>query len=155
MRSVGVFLATAGYTGYFPVAPGTVGSLVGLGIYALMRWFEGGLLQGIVLATVVVLGVWSSTEAERYFKCEDPGKIVIDEVAGMLLTLIWIPATFFGVVAGFILFRFFDIVKPFPIRLVERFPEGWGVMADDLVAGLYSHMVVRLLACAIPALIVV
>ena len=154
MRAVGVFVATGGYAGYAPVAPGTAGSLVGLGVYALVRWYGGPGLEAITLLAVVVLGVWSATVGERHFGKMDPGHVVIDEVAGMLLTLLWLPVTWLGALVGFLAFRLSDIVKPFPAGSAERLPRGWGVMADDLVAGVYAHLVVRLMAWAMPALLV-
>ena len=154
MRAVGVFVATGGYAGYAPVAPGTAGSLVGLGVYALVRWCGGPGLETIVLSAVVAVGVWSATVGERYFGKTDPGHVVIDEVAGMLLTLLWLPVTWVGALVGFLAFRVFDIIKPFPAGAAERLPRGWGVMADDLVAGVYAHLVVRLMAWAAPALLV-
>ena len=155
MRAVGVFVATGGYAGYAPVAPGTAGSLVGLGVYALVRWYGGPGLEAIVLSAVVAVGVWSATVGERYFGKTDPGHVVIDEVAGMLLTLLWLPVTWVGALVGFLAFRVFDIIKPFPAGAAERLPRGWGVMADDLVAGVYAHLVVRLIALAAPGLLVI
>ena len=155
MRTVGVFVATGGYAGYAPVAPGTAGSLVGLGVYALVRQYGGPSLEVIVLSAVVVLGVWSATAGERHFGKTDPGHVVIDEVAGMLLTLLWLPVTWLGALVGFLAFRLFDIVKPFPGGSAERLPRGWGVMADDLVAGVYAHLVVRLMAWVMPTLLMI
>ena len=155
MRAIGVFVATGGYAGYAPVAPGTAGSLVGLGVYALVRWYGGPGLEAIVLSAVVAVGVWSATVGERYFGKTDPGHVVIDEVAGMLLTLLWLPVTWVGTLVGFLAFRVFDIIKPFPAGAAERLPRGWGVMADDLVAGVYAHLVVRLMAWATPGLLVI
>ena len=155
MRAIGVFVATGGYAGYAPVAPGTAGSLVGLGVYALVRWYGGPGLEAIVLSAVVAVGVWSATVGERYFEKTDPGHVVIDEVAGMLLTLLWLPVTWVGTLVGFLAFRVFDIIKPFPAGAAERLPRGWGVMADDLVAGVYAHLVVRLMAWATPGLLVI
>ena len=154
MRAVGVFVATGGYAGYAPVAPGTAGSLVGLGVYALVRWYGGPGLEAITFLAVVVLGVWSATVGEWHFGKTDPGHVVIDEVAGMLLTLLWLPVTWLGALVGFLAFRLSDIVKPFPAGSAERLPRGWGVMADDLVAGVYAHLVVRLMAWAMPVLLV-
>ena len=155
MRAVGVFVATGGYAGYAPVAPGTAGALVGLGVYALVRWYGGPGLEAIVLSAVVAVGVWSASVGERYFGKTDPGHVVIDEVAGMLLTLLWLPVTWVGALVGFLAFRVFDIIKPFPAGAAERLPRGWGVMADDLVAGVYAHLVVRLIALASPGLFVI
>ena len=154
MRAFGVFIATGGYAGYVPVAPGTAGSLVGLGVYALVRWSGGWGLEVLVVSMIVVVGVWSASVGERHFGREDPGYIVIDEVAGMLATLLWLPVTWLGALVGFLAFRVFDIFKPFPARSAERLPRGWGVMADDLVAAVYGHLVVRLLMWVMPALMV-
>ena len=93
MRAFGVFIATGGYAGYVPVAPGTAGSLVGLGVHALVRWSGGCRLEVLVVSMIVVVGIWSASVGERHFGREDPGYIVIDEVAGMLVTLLWLPVT--------------------------------------------------------------
>ncbi|MCE2541870.1 MAG: phosphatidylglycerophosphatase A [Acidobacteria bacterium] len=153
-RHPGVLLATCGWIGYVPFAPGTAGSLVGLVCYGLVRLVGGDWTQLGLLVAVVVAGVWSSAAAERHFGRTDPGAIVIDEVAGMLLTLLWLPVTWAGVIAAFVLFRLFDIVKPFPVRRTERLGGGWGVMADDLAAGVYAHVALLLLAWALPGLTV-
>ncbi|RZP29279.1 phosphatidylglycerophosphatase A, partial [bacterium] len=89
--------------------------------------------------------------AERHYRREDPGEIVIDEVAGMMLTLLWLPSGWMPFLVGFLAFRFFDIVKPFPARLAERLPGGVGVMADDLVAGLYGYASVWTVLWLLPA----
>ena len=148
----GVLLATCGWVGYVPVAPGTAGSLVGLGCYGAVRLLGGEWTQLALLAAVVGCGAWAATIAERHFGRNDPGVIVIDEVAGMLLTLLWLPVTWQGAVVGFFLFRLFDVVKPFPARRAESLSGGWGVMAADLAAGAYAHVVLRILVWAAPAL---
>jgi phosphatidylglycerophosphatase A len=91
------------------------------------------------------VGVVAAFEAESKYERRDPGYIVIDEVAGMLLTLLAVPVGVGGVLIGFVAFRVFDVVKPFPARQVEALPGGWGVMVDDLVAGLYAQGALRLL----------
>ena len=145
MQKCGLFIATCSYLGHVPIAPGTVGSLLGLGVCFLIR-LTGALYLEFLLALIIIgLGVWSAGIAEQYFNKEDPGVVIIDEVAGMLVTLFLIPLTFSGVLFGFLAFRFFDIVKPYPARLLERLPGGWGVMMDDLIAGVYANLVVRLL----------
>ena len=153
-RRPGVLLATCGGIGYVPVAPGTAGSLVGLACYGLVRLGGDEWAQLALLVAVAAAGVWSSAAAERHFGRTDPGTIVIDEVAGMLLTLLWVPVTWTGAFAAFALFRLFDIVKPFPVRRTERLGGGWGVMADDLAAGVYAHVALRILAWALPVLTV-
>jgi len=130
--------------GYFPLAPGTVGSALGLALVIAFRQTSlGPLGLAVCLATFSVLlfvaGVWSAGKAEKVLGRVDPGQVVIDEVAGQIITFVATPrTTWMGLIAGFILFRVFDIVKPFPARRAERFPGGWGIMLDDVVAGLYS-----------------
>ena len=150
-RSLSIWIATGLGSGYFPVAPGTAGSALGLALVIAFRQTSlGPLGLAASLATFAVLlffvGVWSAGKAEKVFGRVDPGQVVIDEVAGQIITFIATPrVTWIGLIAGFILFRAFDIVKPFPARQAERFPGGWGIMLDDVVAGLYSLMVLVIL----------
>ena len=153
MTRLAVFLATAGYSGYFPIAPGTVGSAVGLVLYAAMRWLDPPYFAAAELAVMVCLfvaGVWAGTTAERYFGGIDPGPIVLDEVVGMLLTLAFIPVGVTGAVAGFFLFRVFDVIKPFPARRFEALHGGLGVMADDAMAAVYANVSLRLVMLIAP-----
>ena len=143
MKRVAFIIWTAGFAGLVPVAPGTAGSVVGLGILMLVRTVGNDWAELLVLLMVVIVGIWSANVAERHYCREDPGEIVIDEVAGMMLTVFWLPSGWVPFVIGFLAFRFFDIVKPFPARMSERLPGGFGVMADDLVAGLYGYATVR------------
>jgi phosphatidylglycerophosphatase A len=132
-------LATAGGSGYSPVASGTVGSLVGLGLW----WALGGqgpLAYAAACAAVIALGIWAAGRAEQIFGRHDDGRITIDEVAGQLLALAALPWRPEVAAVGFVLFRLFDIWKPFPARAAERLPGGLGVMADDLVAGVYANL---------------
>ena len=151
MRALGLTIATAGFTGYAPIAPGTVGSLVGLLILFAVRASGNPLLELGVLVVVIVSGIWSADVVERDVGIEDPGIVVVDEVAGMLLTLLWIPLTWPTALVGFLAFRIFDIIKPFPARSAERLPGGWGIMADDLFAAVYASIVVRLMWWALPS----
>ncbi len=153
MRALALVVATAAYSGHVPVAPGTAGSLVGVGVFALVRALGGPAIEVVTIIALVAAGIWAASEAERHFGRSDPGAIVIDEVAGMLVTLCWLPVSWGGALIGFLAFRAFDIVKPFPARAAERLPRGWGVMADDIVAGVYAHVVLRLLAWAVPAVV--
>jgi phosphatidylglycerophosphatase A len=149
-----VFLATAGYSGYFPVAPGTVGSAVGLLVYAAIRWSQSPVLpivEVLVILSLFAAGVWASTAAERYFGGIDPGPIVVDEVVGMLMTLAFIPVGLSGALAGFVLFRIFDVIKPFPARRFEALHGGLGVMADDAMAAIYANVSLRLLMALFPS----
>ena len=151
MEKIAFFIWTAGFAGLVPVAPGTAGSVVGLVLLILVRATRNDWIEVLVLVIVVAVGTWSASAAERHYRREDPGEIVIDEVAGMMLTLLWLPSGWVSFLVGFLAFRFFDIVKPFPARLAERLPGGVGVMADDLVAGLYGYASVWTVLWLLPA----
>jgi phosphatidylglycerophosphatase A len=146
-----VFIATAGYSGYFPIAPGTVGSAVGLLVYALVWWSGSHALESGLIAVLFAVGVWAGTIAERYFGGVDPGPIVMDEVVGMLITLAFIPVGITGALAGFLLFRAFDIIKPYPAGRLEALHGGLGVMADDAMAAVYANLSLRLVLWLLPA----
>lgn len=150
MTRLAVFLATAGYTGYFPIAPGTVGSAVGLAVYAVVRWSQSPLVEVVAIVGLFVAGVWAGTVAERYFGGIDPGPIVLDEVVGMLVTLAFIPVSWSGALTGFVLFRIFDVIKPFPAARFEKLHGGLGVMADDAMAAVYAHVSLRMLLAIFP-----
>jgi phosphatidylglycerophosphatase A len=145
-----VFIATAGYCGYFPLAPGTVGSAAGLVVYLLVWWMQSPIGEAALIAALFAAGVWAGTTAERYFGGIDPGPIVLDEVVGMLITLAFIPVGLPGAVAGFVLFRLFDVVKPFPARQLESLHGGLGVMADDAMAAIYANITLRFVMWAAP-----
>ena len=148
---VSVAVATALGVGYVPFAPGTFGSLAGLVVFAAVR--ASG-LPAVELAAIVVVflgGAWAATAAETHFGHIDPGPVVIDEVLGMLVTLAFVPVSATGILVGFVLFRVFDVIKPPPCNSLEALPGGWGVMCDDLMAGLYAYGCVRLLAWLAPA----
>ena len=151
MTRLAVFIATAGYSGYFPFAPGTVGSAVGLLVYLLAWWMQSPIFEIGLIVVLFAAGVWAGTTAERYFGGVDPGPIVIDEVVGMLITLAFIPVGWFGALAGFFLFRVFDIIKPFPAGRFEALHGGLGVMADDAMAAVYANISLRLLLWWLPA----
>jgi phosphatidylglycerophosphatase A len=137
MRRIAVALATAGGAGYAPVAPGTFGSAAGVVIYLLTQHWPAWAQVALVLA-ISVAGVWAANEAERHFGREDPGPVVIDEVAGQLVTLLLLGVGTVGIAAGFFVFRILDITKPWPVRRFEDLPGGLGIMADDLMAGVYG-----------------
>ena len=144
-------LATVAYVGYLPIAPGTWGSLAGLLLLAGLRWAGVSAVgEAAVLVGLLVVGIWSADVTGRAMGEEDPGPVVMDEVVGMLLTLFWIPLSWPAAVLGFLLFRLFDIIKPFPARQCERLPGGWGVMLDDVMAGVYGWVVMRLALAALP-----
>jgi len=167
-RTVGDYVALAIATcgvGYFPIAPGTLGSLVGAGLYlALWTWLyqllEANALRGrlnllyiftpqlsfmlLLVFVVTVTGIWAASRAERVLQRKDPSVVVIDEVAGQMIALLtgpfWLP-TWWSILSAFILFRAFDIWKPYPIRRLEALESGLGIMADDVVAGVYALIV--------------
>ena len=146
-------IATCG-VGYLPLAPGTFGSLVGLGIFLLFaRLTTGTPLVALVLVLIVAVtlaGIWAGTRIEQLSGRKDPGKVVVDEVAGQLIALF--PLTIFAhwstglVILSFILFRFFDIVKPYPANRLQELDGGVGIMFDDLVAGVYGAVVVLIIS---------
>ena len=147
---VAVFIATVAYCGYFPIAPGTIGSAAGLLAYLLVWWAQSPIVEvGLILA-LFAAGVWAGTTAERYFGGIDPGPVVLDEVVGMLITLAFIPVTLTGALAGFVLFRIFDVIKPFPAAQLERLHGGLGVMADDAMAAIYANITLRILLAFFP-----
>jgi phosphatidylglycerophosphatase A len=146
-------IATCG-VGYLPLAPGTFGSLVGLGIFLLFaRLTTGTPLVALVLVLIIAVtlaGIWAGTRIEQLSGRKDPGKVVVDEVAGQLIALF--PLTIFAhwstglVILSFILFRFFDIVKPYPANRLQELDGGVGIMFDDLVAGVYGAVVVLIIS---------
>jgi len=138
-----VFVATVAYCGYFPIAPGTVGSAAGLLVYLLVWWSHSTLVEVALIAGVFAAGTWAATEAERFFGGIDPGPVVIDEVLGMLITLAFMPVGLATALAGFLLFRVFDVIKPYPANRLERLHGGFGVMADDAMAAVYANLVLR------------
>jgi len=137
--------ATGLGAGFSPIASGTVGTVVAVPIFFLLsQWGTPGVLAG--LTVIVVLGIPAADHMERSLGTSDPGKVVIDEIAGYLLAMAGSPVAAGHIIAGFFLFRFFDIVKPPPVRQAERYLRGGlGVVADDLLAGVYAWICLRLL----------
>lgn len=138
---ISVLLSTVGGVGYLPWAPGTWGSLIGV----LCGLLVTRILTWPIAVLVTVLGgiacAFICTEAERSLQQHDPSMIVLDEAYGMcamFVTCPWISSSLPWLIAAFLLFRLFDIIKPFPLRRLERLPTGWGIMADDIGAALYA-----------------
>lgn len=139
-----VRIATCGKIGYFPFAPGTAGSAVGLALVTAVGrlplsrpWIFASL--AVLAAGILVLGARAADRAEKFFQRPDPSQVVIDEVVGQMISfLAWPDAAWRWLLTGFILFRIFDVIKPFPARQAERVPGGWGIMLDDVFAGGYS-----------------
>jgi phosphatidylglycerophosphatase A len=136
-------VASVGYAGYFPFAPGTVGSAVAVPLWFLLRWSGWRWAEPVAILALCLIGAWSARLAERELGVEDPGIVVIDEVVGLLISVLWLPLTWQVALAGFVAFRVCDIVKPFPANRLERVPHGWGVMLDDVMAGVYAWLIVR------------
>jgi phosphatidylglycerophosphatase A len=175
-RSVKDYLALAIATcgvGYFPIAPGTMGSLVGVALFVWVRsvvldlvsssnvsgrhfedsayriYYSVVAIELVVVFLITLVGTWAASRTENLSGKKDPGKVVIDEVAGQYLALIALPfasvtSAWPLLIAAFILFRFFDIVKPYPARRMESLHGGLGIMADDIVAGLYAAIMVAI-----------
>jgi phosphatidylglycerophosphatase A len=125
--------------------PGTFGSLVGVGVFLLLSSF---VFQVVGVVVITVLGIWAATRTEQILRVKDPGKVVVDEVAGQMIALL--PLSLFAlgkvwIIVSFILFRLFDIFKPYPARRFEALRSGLGIMADDLVAGFYAALIVTLI----------
>ncbi len=135
-------IATAFGAGYSPFAPGTAGSLVGL----LLFWPLAGLSwpwQLVACLGVTIVGIPAASRVAVLVGRKDPGLVVVDEVAGQWITLVGLPFTAPVAIAGFVLFRIMDVVKPWPARALERLPGGWGIMADDVAAGIFAQLVLR------------
>jgi phosphatidylglycerophosphatase A len=149
MDSIARLLATGLCTGYSPVAPGTAGSLLALAILWFFDPPDSLLGPGLVL--LFFPGVWASTRVEREEVRKggksDPSIVNIDEIMGMGLSVIFLPHSVSRawLIAGFFLFRLFDIVKPFPADRAQRLPGGWGIMIDDVIAGIYANAVLQVL----------
>ena len=148
MRSrLAQLIATACYLGMIPGAPGTYASVATtLLLYAVARSSQA-VRPELLLSTVglvTIAGVLAAADVARAAELEDPQTVVIDEVAGQLLTFVLVPLTPANLVAGTVLFRIFDMWKPFPIRRLEHFPHGVGIMADDLAAGVYANVLLQL-----------
>ncbi len=140
-----MFIATGFYSGYLPKAPGTWGSLVGLLLFFLLHTLNLQIYLAVV-AAIFVIGTFAAGEAEKIMDRKDPGLVVIDEIVGILITMIAIPATPLAMALGFILFRIFDIWKPFPVNFFDqRFHGGLGIMLDDVMAGIYSLVILQVL----------
>ena len=152
MIRIATFIATAGYVGFVPVAPGTFGSAAGLAVYAVVRWTDSIIVEGIVVLAALVLGIWSADVVEKQMG-KDPGAVVIDEVLGMLVTLAFLDVTPLGAVVGFFIFRALDVIKPYPAGRLEHLRGGPGVMLDDAMAGVYSNIAMRILIALFPGVL--
>ena len=128
--------------GLLPGAPGTFGTAAAIPLVFLLDHL-GGIWEGVALVGIAALAVWSSHRVRNLVGQEDPPPVVVDEVTGFLVATLFVPFTWFTLGLCFVLFRFFDIAKPFPIKRLEKLRGGWGIVADDVMAGLYTWAVVR------------
>jgi phosphatidylglycerophosphatase A len=135
-------VATGLGSGYSPFAPGTAGSIVGLLLFLPLAGLAWP-IQLTATAALTLVGVFAAGRVARVVGRKDPGLVVVDEVAGQWITFLALPVTPVTALAGFLLFRVMDIVKPWPARDLERLPGGWGIMADDVAAGIYAHLLLR------------
>ena len=152
MKRVGLLIATTAGLGYAPIAPGTVGSAAGVVIYLLTSHWSF-LAQLALAASVTIVGVWASTVAAQYFGRSDPSQVVVDEVAGQLVTFLGTGVGPAGAVAGFFLFRALDIIKPWPANRLEALHGGVGIVADDVMAGLYGCAVLHAVVWLVPGML--
>jgi len=138
-------LATGFGVGYSPIAPGTLGTLIAIPVYYFLSNISSPLYE-ITLIGFFFLSVWISENAEIFLGKKDDQRIVIDEIMGFLVTMLWVPKTAILMVIGFFLFRFFDILKPFPIRHLEKkLKGGYGVVLDDVMAGVYANIALQVI----------
>jgi phosphatidylglycerophosphatase A len=146
-RSTGVVpwaIATYFGVGHAPVASGTVATATAIPLY-LAAWYLGGdwLVAGLAVA-ITVIGVPAASALERGVGYHDPSEAVVDEVAGFLLTMLFIPPTLLTCAAGFLIFRVLDVLKPWPASRLEKLPSGWGIMADDVACGLIGAVIMNI-----------
>jgi phosphatidylglycerophosphatase A len=140
--SVASAVATGLGTGYSPIAPGTAGSLLGLLLFWPLRHLPAPWQVG-ALAALFLAGTAAATRVARRMGAHDPGIVVVDEVVGMWASLLFLPFTPLTAALGFVLFRVLDVFKPYPARDLEALPGGWGIMSDDLMAGVYANLGLR------------
>ena len=140
-----LFISSGGFVGKIPFAPGTFGSVLGLPVCYCLSFVKAQIAIFLTLL-FIAFSIWIADGAEKLLRSKDPGDIVIDEIAGLLVTFLGIPFNLLNGAAGFLIFRIMDILKPFPARMLEKqIPGGAGVVLDDVVAGIYSNLLLRVL----------
>ena len=140
-----ILLLAAGFgVGFSPIAPGTMGTLIAIPICLIFSAISFPLHE-VTIVTFFFLSIWISDKAQIYWGKKDDPRIVIDEIMGFLITMLWVPRTALFIGIGFFLFRFFDILKPPPIRRLEKINGGYGVVLDDVLAGIYANIVLQLM----------
>jgi len=143
VRAVILFISQGAYAGRFPIAPGTAGTVVGLFLFLGMKHLAP-LYYLTICLLVILVGTWAAGRAEVLLGSTDSPSIVIDEIAGYLVSMFMVPSGWVFVLSGFLLFRAFDIIKPWPLRRLQELHGGPGVMLDDIGAGIYSNILLQL-----------
>jgi phosphatidylglycerophosphatase A len=141
-RRLATFVASVAYLGYSPFAPGTAGTLGALVVYWWLLPADYYFVLGAAAAAAAA-GIWAGGVAEKVWGRKDPGRVCVDEFAGYFVAVAFLPKTLAYAVFAFVLFRAFDVLKPFPAGRSQRLPGGWGIMADDVVAALYANLVLQ------------
>jgi phosphatidylglycerophosphatase A len=137
-----LLIATGLYTGYFPLMPATAGSALGVLILVLVGanlWYQ----QLLMILPGLAVAIWSAHRAENVFGVKDPGRVVVDEIVGIWISVAFLPINFNILLAGFLIFRVVDVIKPFPARRLAELPGGWGIVLDDVVAGIYTNLIIH------------
>jgi phosphatidylglycerophosphatase A len=144
-QSLILFLATGAYSGNMSFAPGTWGTLAGIPLCYFLSCLTWP-VQILILVIFMPFAAWISGQGEKILATKDPGAIVIDEIAGIMITLVFVPFNLINVFAGFLLFRFFDILKPYPISKAETFFKGGtAILMDDIIAGVFARVILEFL----------
>jgi phosphatidylglycerophosphatase A len=142
-RAIILFISQGAYAGKFPIAPGTAGTVVGVSIYLGMKGLPP-VHYGAVCILVILVGTWAAGHAEIILGRTDSPLIVIDEIAGFLTAMFMVPSGLFFIVSGFVIFRAFDIMKPWPLKRLQELHGGLGVMLDDVGAGIYTNVLLQM-----------
>ena len=151
-RTAGYWVAVGFGAGLIPVISGTTGTIpFWILLYAFAHWVTPSVLwMSVISLMLILIGFWAASEAEKVMGDHDPKQVVIDEWAGMAITLIGVPPRISSYVAAFILFRIFDVIKPPPARQLEKLPGGYGIVLDDVFAGFYSLIAYQILHALMP-----
>jgi phosphatidylglycerophosphatase A len=144
MIRVILLLATGLGTGYSPIAPGTMGTLLAIPVFLLLSSIPSPVYEWTIIA-FFFLACWVSDKAQSHWGKKDDQRIVIDEIMGFFTAMMWVPGTALFIALGFVLFRLFDIIKPPPARRLEQVRGGYGVVLDDVMAGIYANIVLQVI----------
>lgn len=150
MKYIHILIATTFGAGFSPIAPGTAGAIVGcafLWLFYQLEWFPtypNPLAFIVLIVVVALLGIYATNKLEQEWG-KDPSKVVIDELVGVWIAMVFVPFSWLNLLLAFGLFRFFDIAKPLGVRKMEQFKGGLGVMADDVLAGIYANLALQLI----------